>query len=179
MIFGSDNGPETIDHSDEEPAAGSAGPFRGRKRTILEGGVRVPGIVSWPDGLGDLKHSALPFVTTDVLPSMVGLLAGEGTDAGVTPIDGTDALALLRAGKTHRPDVIPFEFVDQLSLIDNEWKLYSDDLGETYRLYNVVEDPTETRDYALEHPQRMRSMRLHLEAWRESTRRSLAGADYP
>lgn len=178
LIFGSDNGPETIDHSDAQPAAGSAGPFRGRKRFILEGGVRVPGIVSWPRELAGLTSSALPFVTTDVLPSMVNLLAGRGVDAGVTPIDGTDALSLLRAGKTHRPDVIPYEFVEQLSLIDNEWKLYSDDLGETYQLYNVIEDPTETRDYALEQPLRVRAMRLHLDAWRQSTRRSLAGEDY-
>lgn len=178
LIFGSDNGPETIDHSDEEPAAGSAGPFRGRKRFILEGGVRVPGIVSWPRELAGMTSSALPFVTTDVLPSMVNLLEGEGVDAGVTPIDGSDALSLLRAGRERRPDVIPYEFVEQLALIDNEWKLYSDDLGETYQLYNVIEDPTETRDYSAEHPDRVKWMTEYLDEWRQSTRRSLAGEDY-
>jgi len=178
LIFGSDNGPETIDHSPADPAPGTAGPFRGAKRFILEGGIRVPGIVSWPRELAGMTSSNLPFVTTDVLPSMVNLLEGSGLDAGITPIDGADALALLRAGRERRPDMIPFEFHEQLALIDNEWKLYSDDLGETYQLFNVVEDPTETRDYSAEHPQRVKQMKVYLDEWRQSTRRSLAGEDY-
>ena len=43
VTFASDNGPEGSDK-----APGSAGPFRGRKRSLYEGGVRVPGLIEWP-----------------------------------------------------------------------------------------------------------------------------------
>ena len=41
ISFCSDNGPE-------DGTPGSAGPFSGRKHSLLEGGVRVPGIIEWP-----------------------------------------------------------------------------------------------------------------------------------
>lgn len=49
VVFSSDNGPEDIhvvnaSHS----AAGSAGPFRGRKPSLYEGGIRLPFIARWP-----------------------------------------------------------------------------------------------------------------------------------
>lgn len=179
LVFGSDNGPESIAHSDTEPAPGSAGGFRGRKRSLYEGGVRVPGIVSWPAALPGGRVSALPFTTSDMLPSLMALL-GEpvGGEPVVTPLDGGDALSLLVAGRDQRPDAIPFEFVGQVSLIDNDWKLYSDDDGKTYQLYDLITDPSESRDVAAEHPERVSRMQRELEAWRDSCRRSTTGADY-
>ena len=43
IFFTSDNGPEN--------EAGSAGPFKGRKRLLAEGGMRVPAIAQWTGGL--------------------------------------------------------------------------------------------------------------------------------
>jgi len=49
VLFSSDNGPEDIHvRNAGHSGVGSAGPFRGRKRSLYEGGVRVPGIVRWP-----------------------------------------------------------------------------------------------------------------------------------
>ncbi len=177
LVFGSDNGPESIDHSEMEPAPGSAGILRGRKRSLHEGGVRVPGIVSWPAGLAGGRVSSLPFTTSDWLPSIAGLL-GEGDAPAVAPIDGCDALSLLRAGEERRPKPIPFEFVGQVSLLDNDWKLYSGDDGRTFQLYHLSTDPAESRDVAARHPERVARMRRELETWRESCRLSATGADY-
>src|SRR6185295_9049734 len=48
-LFSSDNGPEDIHVSNAgHSGVGSAGPFRGRKRSLYEGGIRVPGIIRWP-----------------------------------------------------------------------------------------------------------------------------------
>jgi arylsulfatase A-like enzyme len=49
ILFSSDNGPEDIHiRNAGHSGVGSAGPFRGRKRSLYEGGVRVPGIIRWP-----------------------------------------------------------------------------------------------------------------------------------
>ncbi len=177
LFFGSDNGPESIAHNETEPAPGSAGHLRGRKRSLHEGGVRVPGIVSWPAGGLRGGVSTLPFTTSDYLPSVRALFGGEDAKA-VSPLDGMDALSLLRRGETRRPEPIPFEFVGKLSLIDNEWKLYSDDNGATFRLFNIETDPAESRDVATEHPGRVAALRQRLEVWRASCGSSAAGEDY-
>lgn len=177
LIFGSDNGPESNVHDDAESAPGSAGPLRGKKRSLFEGGVRVPGIASWPAGGLKGGASSLPVTTSDLLPSVRALSGGDDPKA-VYPLDGDDVLSLLRRGELSRPDMIPFEFVGQLAAIDNDWKLYSADDGATYALYNLKEDPAESQDVASAHPVRMAAMRRFLEEWRESCRKSAAGADY-
>jgi arylsulfatase A-like enzyme len=177
LVFGSDNGPESIAHSESEPAPGSAGILRGRKRSLNEGGVRVPGIVSWPAQLEGGRASSLPFTTSDLLPSIVGLLGGTDTDA-VSPVDGIDAVSLLRAGVERRSAAIPFEFVGQVALLDNNWKLYSADDGASYALFDLSTDPTESHDVAVTHPERTAAMRVKLTTWRESCRASTTGADY-
>ncbi len=177
LFFGSDNGPESIAHSDTEPAPGSAGNFSGRKRSLLEGGVRVPGLVSWPAGLTGGRSSQLPMTTSDFLPSALAMIGAIDEDA-VLPIDGRDALTLLRRGEERRGDPISFEFVGQVSLIDNNWKLYSDDDGATFRLFNLDTDETESTDLSGRYPERTSLMRAVLERWRESCRQSVVGADY-
>jgi len=79
-VLTTDNGPEEncpplgicqgTEHRPME-GPGSAGPLRGRKRDIYEGGHRVPGIVSWPKVVQGNSESWDTFVTTDVLPTMM------------------------------------------------------------------------------------------------------------
>lgn len=84
--FAADNGPEKncppkgiCQHSDTAPhrpveGPGSAGPLRGRKRDIYEGGHRVPGIVSFPATVQGNGESWETVVTTDFLPTIMELL---------------------------------------------------------------------------------------------------------
>src|SRR5262249_23964848 len=83
VIFSSDNGPEEIfirnaGHS----GVGSPGPFRGRKRSLYEGWVRLPFIVRWPAaaGPGQVDDSSV-VCGADLLPT-VCKRAGAGVPKG-------------------------------------------------------------------------------------------------
>jgi len=85
VIFTSDNGPWNVKESD----GGSAGPFRGGKSSIWEGGVRVPGVVWGPGRVSANSVSSEMVGLQDFLPTLASL-AG----AKVPPDVGTDGYDL-------------------------------------------------------------------------------------
>eukprot|EP00035_Acanthoeca_spectabilis_P036383 m.39286 g.39286 ORF g.39286 m.39286 type:complete len:1090 (-) comp7942_c0_seq1:51-3320(-) len=90
VFFTSDNGPWTSHHLH----GGSAGPFRDGKGSVWEGGVREPGLVSWPGTIMPRIESE-PVATYDIFPTVL-TLAGVAIPAGVT-LDGRDMMPLLLA----------------------------------------------------------------------------------
>jgi uncharacterized sulfatase len=174
ILVASDNGPE--------PGAGSAGPFRGHKGNLYEGGVREPFIV-WGPGL--MASNAVGSVneTTVVagvdLLSSVARLAGVGLPAGVRS-DGED-LSASWLGETrqsrhrplfwNRPPDRPGNATEawpDLSMRDGDWKLLLMEAGSAAQLYNVVKDPGETNNLAGAEPKRVRLMSKQLLEWRKS-----------
>lgn len=73
---------------------------------------------------------------------------------------------------------IGFESQRQLAFMDNRYKLYSSDAGQTFALFDLFEDPGESRDIAGQHAERVTEMARQLERWRASCRDSRAGKDY-
>ena len=91
VIFTSDNGPEDgRRYRAAAKANGSAGRLRGRKLWLYEGGVRVPGIVSWPGRIAP-REEAVPTGAIDLLPTLCSLTGAAPPDR---PLDGTDVSAL-------------------------------------------------------------------------------------
>ena len=70
LFFCSDNGPE----GQTGKAPGSAGHLSGRKRSLLEGGIRVPGLVEWPARIKPGRTTNVPCVTSDYMPTILALL---------------------------------------------------------------------------------------------------------
>jgi len=170
--FCSDNGPEGNDS-----APGSSGGLRGRKRSLFEGGVRVPALVEWPGKVKPGSVSSMPAVTSDYLPTLLELVGVERADE--RPLDGVSLLALLEGGMDERPRPIGFQSRDQIALNDNRFKLVSQDEGKTFMLFDIPADRGEQNDLSAEHPDVVRRMAADLEAWRASCRDSLEGRDYP
>lgn len=171
LWFTSDNGPEN-------GTPGSAGPLRGRKRDLYEGGIRVPGLVVWPAHAEPGRRVAMPCSTSDYFPTVLdalGLWPGGVPDR---PWDGVSLLPLLNGAMEERPKPIAFASRKKLALIDGRYKLYSDDLGKTFALYDLEADVGEQRDLAPAQPERVAAMRKTLDAWRESCRDSRHGDDY-
>jgi arylsulfatase B len=89
LVFASDNGPFLSGALDRYN-----GPFRGAKGDALEGGIRVPGMIRWPEGLpgGTQVHAMTHFC--DWLPTLTSLA---GCRSSTTPAwDGYDLSPLLR-----------------------------------------------------------------------------------
>lgn len=87
VYFSSDNGPDVLGAADfTERSYGTPYPVRGQKRQILEGGIRVPGLVRWP---GRIRPgvSAEPNGAVDVLPTLAALA---GAPLPGRALDGTD-----------------------------------------------------------------------------------------
>jgi len=171
LWFCSDNGPE------HKTGPGSAGPLRGRKRDLFEGGVRVPGILEWPARVKPGRTTDLPCSTSDYFPTVLDVL-GFKMQGQPEPIDGVSLMPLIEGRMTERPVPIAFESGNQVSLTDNRYKIISTDGGKTYMLFDLGEDPGESKDLAAEKPEIVAGMRATLEAWRASCRYSQAGKDY-
>jgi arylsulfatase len=119
IIFASDNGP-FLSYGDH---AGSAGPLREGKLTTFEGGVRVPGIVSWPGRIQAGRESDEIIATIDLLPTLAGLV-GHTIPAG--RVDGIDVWPFL-AGKVERSPRQSFLYYagEELQAVrDGPWKLH-------------------------------------------------------
>ncbi len=157
VVFSSDNGPEDIHIVNASHAAfGSPGPFRGRKRSLYEGGVRVPGIFRWPGvvpaGRVDSRSvvSAVDFFPT--VSAAAGLAAPSGAD-------GEDVTDILSGTPRPRKKPLYWEWrfnvagyaVNRspiLSIRDGDWKLLMNPDRSRVELYDIPNDPMEMNNRA-------------------------------
>lgn len=177
ILVCSDNGPE--------PGAGSAGPFRGSKTTVYEGGTRSP-LVVWGPGL--LEKSAVGtnnqtsvFAAFDLVPSMLSL-ANVAIPDGVR-FDGENLAPVLLGKSTasrsapiywrrppDRKNWLPHfaEPQPDLAVRDGDWKFLCEYDGSKPRLYNVTTDQAESLNLAAQNPDVVSRLTAAVEAWHSS-----------
>jgi len=173
LWFCSDNGPE----GRSGKAPGSAGPLRGRKRDLFEGGIRVPGILVWPARITKPRVTDVPCCTSDYLPTVLEVL-GQQPQKHPLPLDGVSLLPLIEGRMEERPRPIGFQSGGQLALVDNRYKLIRRRANEPFMLFDLKEDPGEQTDLAGQLPEVLERMKQTVLAWQASCARSAAGADY-
>jgi arylsulfatase A-like enzyme len=173
LVFCSDNGglggitPETV------------GGLRGTKGTIFEGGLRVPGIIEWPAVIKTPRITQYPACTMDLFPTVADVLSLP-TEVMVQPVDGRSLKPLFTADLPQRDMPIPFRYQGRLALVDNRYKLLSNNPQQgSFQLYDLQSDPAESRDIAAEQPAIAARLKKELLAWNESVDASFAGNDYP
>ena len=178
LTFCSDNGPE----GRSGKAPGTAGHLSGRKRSLLEGGVRVPGLIEWPSKIKP-GVTDVPAVTSDYLPTILDILGAKPADK--RPLDGVSLLPLFRGKMKERGKSIGFQSAGQVALIGDRYKIYGKgskknqpDKVPALKLFDLVNDPAEKNDLAKKHPEVLKAMTAELEKWRASCRQSDSGADY-
>ena len=97
LWFVSDNGPF-------RKSPGYAGGFRGWKAQRYEGGIRVPGIIEWPDMIKSNRVSDYAVVSSDFLPTVCDILGTQPPSD--RPIDGASIMPLLRNERSTRNKTI-------------------------------------------------------------------------
>ena len=132
VVFTSDNGGERF---------ADTWPFPGRKTELLEGGLRIPAIVSWPARLPRETTTDQVAISMDWLPTLVAAAGGE-TDPRYPP-DGINLLPVLtgRAAPVTRQLFWRYKANAQRAARDGDFK-YLKILENTF-LFNVVDDPME------------------------------------
>lgn len=173
VVLCSDNGPEA--------GAGSAGPFRGGKTTLYEGGVRSPLVVWGPSWIAAGKAGTTleepVLCAMDLVPSLLAI-AGAGIPRDT--FDGENLSATLlgksNASRTRpicwmRPPDRPGEDgmnLPDLAIRDGCWKLLCEADGSLAQLHNLDQDPGETRNLAKEEPTITDRLRRQVLAWHAS-----------
>lgn len=174
IIFQSDHG-----HSMEERAhfgGGSAGPYRGAKFSMFEGGIRVPAIISWPGHLekggvrGQMAHGS------DWFPTIADLC---GIDLPDSPIDGKSLAPVLRDKSAPTPHNVLHWATGtgkrlQWAVRQGDWKLVgnpqdpsapkSENLPE-HMLVNLASDPGEQQNLAESELARFAEMKALHDSW--------------
>ncbi|MBX9582488.1 MAG: arylsulfatase [Gemmataceae bacterium] len=161
VLFSSDNGPHKEGGND--PAFfRSAGPFRGYKRSLADGGIRVPFVVRWPGVVKPGSVSDHVGAFWDFLPTACDI-------AGVETPPGRDGVSLLPTltgkGAQKGHEFLYWEFHEGGSaqaVRHGRWKAIRSAPGRPLELYDVAADPGEAADVAKDHPDIVRRIEAYL-----------------
>ena len=165
IVFTNDNGgPSDANESSNNPLSGT-------KANHLEGGIRVPFLMSWP---GKLKPNTVydnPISTLDLLPTFI--TAAGGNVSNIKGLDGVDLIPFLTENTTEKPhETLYWKKEARGAVRHNDWKLvrFPDRPAE---LYNIKEDISEVNDLAAEHPEKVRELYKMLFNWELTLERPL------
>ncbi len=179
IAFSSDNGPEDLNiRNAVHSGIGNTGPFRGRKRSLYEGGIRMPFIVRWlgrtPAGRVD-DTSIIAGV--DWLPTVCGL-AGIKVPRNLKS-DGEDMSRVILGKPKRRTKPLMWEwrfriFGDMvhkspmLAIRDGNWKLLMNPNRSRVELYDIVNDTTELNNVTDRHPDIVKKLSRQLLKWQKT-----------
>jgi arylsulfatase A-like enzyme len=175
VFFMSDNGPSReirnwLDGTQETYYGGSSGNLKGHKFSLFDGGIRVPGLISWPARIPAGQVIDEPLVAMDVFPT---LLRAAGGDPADFDLDGRDIWDVITQGAASPHEYLFWEQGDQTAVRQGAWKLVlngqleesCDPVDEVF-LSNLDDDPTESENLATDHPAVVEQLRRAVETWR-------------
>ena len=183
IILCSDNGPTDWPYYYKEgywPPA-SADPYRGRKWSLYEGGIRTPFIVRWPGKIkeGSTNDSAI-ISSIDFLPTILHIA---GLSSNQIKMDGEDISTALFNKTFQRQQPLYWEYgrndyflkpgnprfvSPKLAIRAGNWKLLMNDDGTQTELYNLKKDAAENNNIAASNEAVVNKLSSMLLQWRKS-----------
>ncbi len=181
VIFMSDNGHSmenqnrirVDDHNSGYPkdhfygahGGGNTGKWIGQKGSFLEGGVRVPAIISYPDRVpqGEVRDQIV--TAMDWYPTVLELC---GVKRAAADLDGHSLLPIINSQPAASPHkVLHFQWHKQWAVREGDWKLIGRDNREQVSLHNLADEQPEVTNYAKQKPEIVaRLQKLHV-VWAE------------
>ncbi len=170
VVFTSDNGSYCQD---------LVGEYRGTKGDVYEGGMRVPYLFKWPNKIEAGSSSEERITHVDLFPTFLDMADLPRPEDH--PLDG-EVLTPLLTGKSEqlpaRPIVCYYPkyagFSDKTNtwrvpwrnvLFDGDYKLRENVEYSSYELYNLKNDPQETKDLTASHPEKVQQLTQKLRDW--------------
>ena len=183
ILLCSDNGPEV--------GCGSGGPFKGSKATLFEAGVRSPLVVWGPGFIDQAKRGTVNkdsvFCAMDIAPSLLSLV---GVKAD-TPFDGVDlADTLIGKSTASRPAPIFFRRppdckehrgqtnLPDFAVRDGKWKFLCDYDGGRPMLFDIIADPSESKNLASQNPELVERLTEAIMEWNAGMPKDAGDPDY-
>ena len=173
VTFNNDNGGPTMPSTATNGSINA--PLRGSKRTTLEGGLRVPFLVSWPGHLSPGVYDQ-PVIQLDFAATA---LAAAGVK--IQPewkLDGVDLVPFLSGQNKVRPhETLYWRFGRQMAIRDGDFKLVRYDTNADTlsgapnqptsppRLYRLTDDIGEANDLAAAMPEKLKELDAKWDAW--------------
>lgn len=161
IFFISDNGGPvaqgtTINGSSNEP-------LRGSKRFTLEGGIRVPFVVSWKGHVPAGKVDDRPVIALDIHPTALAAAGLPIEDS--FHLDGVNLLPYIEGKEAGTPhDVLLWRFGKQFAIRKGDWKLVKHDDAPP-QLYNLKDDIGESKDLIAQKPEIAKELQSTWDNW--------------
>ena len=182
VMFISDNGGPTMPSTTINGSINK--PFRGSKRTTLEGGIRVPFIFSWP---GKIKNARFdqPVIQLDLHATTLAAAGVKATDD--MQLEGVDLLPYLNGDNKAPPhEALYWRMGPQMAIRHGNYKLVRydttadlDDKPKTTspaKLYDLSTNPGETTDLAEKMPAKVKELQALWDKWNEKNIKPVVGA---
>ncbi|MFN5358494.1 MAG: arylsulfatase [Bacteroidota bacterium] len=162
IIYFSDNGPNGNRYN---------GGMKGIKGSTDEGGVRVPFIISWKNNIKNGR--TLPQITAniDLFPTLIELAGLHWKNP--KPFDGISLKNILMDKNPSMPNrIIPSFWANETSVRSQKFRLSNKD-----ELYDMVNDPNQTKNVATEFPSEYRELKSWKDKWLQDVRTELPAQD--
>ena len=151
VIFAGDNGAATSGKMLE--FFNSNGPWRGIKRSMYEGGLRVPAVARWPGKIKPATTSDVPWAFWDFLPTAVEMAGAKLPDG--MKIDGLSMVSTWCGGPPPKRDYLYWELYEgkfQQAIRLGDWKGVRTGPGKPLEVYDLKSDGEEAKNLAAEKP---------------------------
>lgn len=153
VIFHSDNGADPNGRNE---------PFKGRKSSVFEGGIRSPLHIRWPRHIQPGSECRQVALSMDLAPT---LLAAAGAPS--VKFDGIDLMPFITGKRQPASRTVCWRYKRaqnvRKAIRHGDWK-YLDDSG-SKALHNLATDPKEERNLIQDKPEIVKDLEARLSVW--------------
>jgi len=145
---------------------GFTGKWIGHKGNFLEGGIRVPAIISYPGKLPQGETRAQIVTAMDWLPTVMDLCQIK-SKASDPKLDGHSLLPIIRAKEleSEYKGILHFQWHTQWAVRKGDWKLIGRDGNKNFALHRLTDEDPERKNYAKEKSELVARLLAMHEKW--------------